>query len=162
MIPLLCPSFTSCSLFFTSPSNGDDAFAPFSFPVFFDASPPAPCKPPHQLALFTRNYRSSFTYTLQQDLPIRTTNASTVYSKNPYLLRNHVIPKEAIVGVQEPQGRRPQQMPRWGSCDFSMGMGSCFYPMTPGNKCHSECWKIVHFPAPNFSTDFDTGHGIIM
>ncbi len=55
-----------------------------------------------------------------------------------------------------------QQMPSWELCNFSIGMGFCFYPMTllsHGNEV-TGCWKIVQFPTLPFSSDFDSGNGI--
>ena len=54
------------------------------------------------------------------------------YSKNPYPLRRHKFPNEAITWVQEPQGRRPTsfwgpwQLRCWELWDFSIGIGSYY------------------------------------
>ena len=51
-------------------------------------------------------------------------------------------------------------LPSWELYDFSIGMGSCFYPMIHGNVGHS---MLGNCTVPNgpFSTDFDTGRRII-
>ena len=57
---------------------------------------------------------------------------SSHYSKHPYPLRNRKIANEPTGGAQEPWGHRPS----WELCNFSLVMGSCFYPMTHRNEGH--------------------------
>ena len=54
-----------------------------------------------------------------------------------------------------------QWLPNRESCNFSMGMGSCFHPMTHGNEGHCMLGNHLH-PMPFFSTGFGTGHGIMI
>ena len=59
------------------------------------------------------------------------------HSKNPYPLRNHIILNKASIRAQETWGcMGPWQLRSWELCDFSMGIGSCFYPMTHRNEGH--------------------------
>ena len=54
-------------------------------------------------------------------------------SKNPYPLRNCIIPNSATAGdpgTIQPAAEMflgPQQVPCWELCDFAMGIGSCFF-----------------------------------
>ena len=72
------------------------------------------------------------------------------YSKNPCLLRNHIIPKEATTGAQKPWGCRLigswspgnlnwietwiWQLQSWELCIFSMAMDSWFIPWPMGMR----------------------------
>ena len=52
-------------------------------------------------------------------------------SKNPYPLRNHIISKKNHIicncsGPRNHLAHGPRQLPRWGLCDFSTGMRSCY------------------------------------
>ena len=49
---------------------------------------------------------------------------------------------------------------RWELCDFTMCMGSCFYPIAHVDEV-TGCWEVARFSTPLFSTDVNTGHGII-
>ena len=58
-----------------------------------------------------------------------------------FVFSNVIIPNETPVRDQElwPVASWflvPQQLPSWQLCDFSVGMGTCFYPMTLGNEGH--------------------------
>ena len=88
------------------------------------------------------------------------------YSKNPYTLRNRIISNLATVGAQEPWGHRPSGSWRPGSCWIGTHVISqrvwvlAFIPWPIGIRITGNR-GIAQFPKPLFSTDFDSGHGII-
>ncbi len=54
----------------------------------------------------------------------------------------------------------PQWLPPWELCDFTVGIGSCFYPITHGNEGHCLLANCIILFTP-FSNDSATGHRII-
>ena len=67
-------------------------------------------------------------------------------------LTNHRGPKNhSACGLMVPG---PQWLPSGELCNFSVGVGSCFYPMTMGISI-TVCWEIAQFPTVHFSIDFD-------
>ena len=70
------------------------------------------------------------------------------YNKNSYPLRNRILPNKVTIGAQEPRDHRPSGSwgPNWELCDFSMGMGSCFYPMYHRSEGH---WLLGNHTFPN-------------
>ena len=59
--------------------------------------------------------------------------------------RNHETTGCRLSGSWSPQ------LPSWESCNFPMGMCSCFNPMTHGNEV-TLCWETMQFPTPPFHT----------
>ena len=86
-----------------------------------------------------------------------------LYQKPLHIEKSHV----SQLGLRGPRIMRPQA--EWfpspdshqtgNLFEFPMGMASCFYPMTHGNKV-AGCWEFAQFSTPLFSTDFDAGRGI--
>ena len=65
-------------------------------------------------------------------------------------------------GTMKPQASwfvEPWWLPHWQLCNFSIAVGSRFYPMTHENEGQ---WVVENnaIPKPLFSTGFETSHGI--
>ncbi len=68
------------------------------------------------------------------------------YGKNLYALRNHIIPNEATMRPQAEWFLVPQWLSSWELYNLSMGVGSCFYPMTHRDESH---WLLENHAFPN-------------
>ena len=77
------------------------------------------------------------------------------YGKNPYPLRNCILPDEAAVRAQESRGCRPSGS--WSPGTYWVGnyvISQWVCPLAfipwPMRMWVTGCWEIVHFPTPLF------------
>ena len=82
------------------------------------------------------------------------------YSKNPYPLRNRIIPKKATDRARN-HGDTGRVAPgALAVAKFLIGYGFLLLSHDSWDWRSLGVGTIVYCPTPHFSADFDTGHGI--